>query len=49
MRFLEEFGLTCLHAMLAWSLLAPFIFVATFATIRPIIARLRDQHLIKPP
>src|SRR5690349_17464103 len=26
-RFVEEFGLTCLHAMLAWSISAPLMFV----------------------
>lgn len=43
-RFIEEFGLTCLHAMLAWSLSAPLIFVGTFSAVRPIIAGLRDQQ-----
>jgi uncharacterized protein (DUF2062 family) len=43
-RFVEEFGLTCLHAMLAWSLSAPFIFVGAFSAVRPIIASLRDQQ-----
>jgi len=47
-RFVEEFGLTCLHAMLAWSISAPFLFVGTFSAVRPIIARLRDKHLAKP-
>ena len=46
-RFVEEFGLTCLHAMLAWSLAAPLIFVVTFSVVRPLIAGLRDKHLIK--
>lgn len=46
-RFVEEFGLTCLHAMLAWSLSAPFIFVGTFSAVRPIIAGLRDQQRLK--
>lgn len=43
-RFVEEFGLTCLHAILAWSCFAPLIFLLTFQTIRPIIARLKDQQ-----
>jgi len=47
-RFVEEFGLTCMHAMLAWSITAPLIFVGTFSAVRPIIARLRDKHLAKP-
>ena len=46
-RFVEEFGLTCLHAMLAWSVSAPFIFVGTFSAVRPVIARLRDKHMVK--
>lgn len=46
-RFIEEFGLTCLHAMLAWSISAPFIFVATFSAVRPVIAKLRDRHLAR--
>jgi uncharacterized protein (DUF2062 family) len=48
-RFIEEFGLTCLHAMLAWSIAAPFIFVATFSAVRPVIANLRDKHLGPKP
>ena len=48
-RFIEEFGLTCLHALLAWSLSAPFIFVGTFSAVRPLIARLRDKHLRPSP
>ena len=47
-RFVEEFGLTCLHAVLAWSISAPLIFVGTFSAVRPVIARLRDKHLVKP-
>lgn len=46
-RFIEEFGITCLHAVLAWSLSAPLIFVGTFSFFRPIIAGLRDEHLAK--
>lgn len=46
-RFIEEFGLTCLHAMLAWSLSAPFLFVGTFQFVRPIIARLRGRNEVK--
>jgi hypothetical protein len=46
-RFVEEFGLTCLHAMLAWSISAPIIFVGTFSAVRPLIARLRDQQRMK--
>jgi uncharacterized protein (DUF2062 family) len=41
-RFIEEFGLTCLHAMLAWCLSAPLLFVGTFQIVRPIIGRLRE-------
>jgi len=48
-RFVEEFGLTCLHAVLAWSISAPLIFVGTFSAVRPVIARLRDKHLVKAP
>jgi uncharacterized protein (DUF2062 family) len=48
LRFIEEFGLTCLHAMLAWCLFAPVIFVATFQIMRPIIARLREKNEVKP-
>jgi len=48
-RFVEEFGLTCLHAMLAWSLSAPFIFVGTFSAVRPIIAGLKDQQRARNP
>ena len=48
-RFVEEFGLTCLHAVLAWSISAPLIFVGTFSAVRPVIARLRDKHLVKTP
>ncbi len=44
LRFVEEFGLTCLHAVLAWSLAAPFIFVGTFQATRPLIAKLRNRH-----
>ena len=47
-RFVEEFGLTCLHAILAWSVSAPLIFVGTFSVVRPLIAQLRDQHQAKP-
>ena len=47
-RFVEEFGLTCLHAVLAWTISAPFIFVGTFSAFRPVIARLRDKHLAHP-
>jgi uncharacterized protein (DUF2062 family) len=47
LRFIEEFGLTCLHAMLAWSLCAPLLFVGTFSTVRPIIARLRDKQRLQ--
>ena len=47
-RFVAEFGLTCLHAMLAWSVSAPLIFVGTFSVVRPLIAQLRDQHQAKP-
>jgi uncharacterized protein (DUF2062 family) len=47
-RFVEEFGLTCLHAMLAWSISAPLIFIGTFSAVRPVIAKLRDKHLARP-
>ena len=47
-RFVEEFGLTCLHAIVAWSVSAPLIFVGTFSVVRPLIAQLRDQHQAKP-
>ena len=47
-RFVEEFGLTCFHAMLAWCLFAPLIFVGTFLTVRPLIAQLRDSGRIEP-
>jgi uncharacterized protein (DUF2062 family) len=47
LRFIEEFGLTCLHAMLAWSISAPLLFVGTFVTVRPIIARLRDKQRLQ--
>ena len=43
-RFVEEFGLTCLHAVIAWSLAAPFIFFATFQTFRPLISRIRTRN-----
>ncbi len=48
LRFIEEFGLTCLHAMLAWCLSAPLIFVGTFQVVRPIITRLREKNEVKP-
>jgi len=48
LRFIEEFGLTCLHAMLAWCLSAPLIFVGTFQIVRPIITRLREKNEVKP-
>ncbi len=44
LRFIEEFGLTCMHAMLAWCLAAPFLFVGTFQVVRPIIARLGERN-----
>ncbi len=47
-RFIEEFGLTCLHAVLAWTLSAPFLFVGTFQVVRPIIAKLRDRNELRP-
>ncbi|MBP6703723.1 MAG: hypothetical protein KA385_09470, partial [Vicinamibacteria bacterium] len=47
-RFIEEFGLTCLHAMLAWCIAAPVIFVGTFQMIRPVIVRLRERNEVKP-
>lgn len=46
-RFIEEFGLTCLHAMLAWCISAPAIFVGTFQMVRPIIVRLRERNEVK--
>jgi len=46
-RFVEEFGLTCLHAVIAWSLSAPLIFVTVFQTFRPLIARMRQR--LPPP
>jgi uncharacterized protein (DUF2062 family) len=46
-RFVEEFGLTCLHAMLAWCITAPVIFVGTFQMVRPIIVRLRERNEAK--
>ncbi|MEO5762071.1 MAG: DUF2062 domain-containing protein [Vicinamibacteria bacterium] len=44
-KFIEEFGLTCLHAMLAWVLFAPAIFLGTFLSIRPLIVRLRRNQV----
>ena len=46
-RFIEEFGLTCLHAMLAWCIAAPLIFVGTFQMVRPIIVGLRERNEVK--
>lgn len=46
-RFIEEFGLTCLHAMLAWCISAPLIFVGTFQMVRPVIVRLRERNEVK--
>ncbi len=46
-RFVQEFGLTCLHAVLAWSLFAPLLFVGTFSVFRPMIARLRDRQRLQ--
>jgi len=48
-RFIEEFGLTCLHAMLAWCIAAPGIFVGTFQLVRPIIVRLRERNEVTSP
>jgi hypothetical protein len=48
-RFIEEFGLTCLHAMLAWCIAAPVIFVGTFQLVRPIIVRLRERNEVTSP
>ena len=46
-KFVEEFGLTCLHAMLAWSLVAPAIFLCTFLAARPVIVRLRKRQSVR--
>jgi len=46
-RFIEEFGLTCLHAVIAWSLSAPLIFVAVFQAVRPVVSRMRQR--LPPP
>ena len=48
-RFVEEFGLTCLHATLAWGLFAPAIFLGTIASIRPLINRLRRHRPYDDP
>ena len=48
LRFIEEFGLTCLHATLAWCLSAPLIFIGTFQVVRPIITRLREKNEVRP-
>jgi uncharacterized protein (DUF2062 family) len=46
-RFVEEFGLTCLHAILAWSISAPLIFIGTFSFFRPLIAKWRDRQRLQ--
>ena len=37
--FLREFGLTGLHAMLGWSLVAPVVLLAVFFSLRSILRR----------
>ena len=38
--FLREFGLTGLHGILGWSLVAPLLLGAAFFTLRPVLRRL---------
>ena len=40
MGFLREFGLSGLHGILAWSLLAPALLLAVFFGVRPLLRRL---------
>jgi len=41
--FLREFGLTGLHGILGWSLVAPVLLAAAFFALRPILRRLDAQ------
>ena len=38
--FLREFGLTGLHGILGWSLVAPVLLLAAFFSLRPLLRRL---------
>ena len=38
--FLREFGLTGLHGILGWSLVAPVLLLAVFFSLRPLLRRL---------
>ena len=38
--FLREFGLTGLHGILGWSLIAPLLLLAVFFSLRPLLRRL---------
>jgi hypothetical protein len=38
--FLREFGLTGLHGILGWSLIAPVLLLAAFFSLRPLLRRL---------
>jgi len=38
--FLREFGITGLHAILGWSLVAPVLLLAVFFSVRPLVRRL---------
>ena len=38
--FLREFGLTGLHGILGWSLVAPILLAAAFYALRPLLRRL---------
>ncbi len=38
--FLREFGLTGLHGILGWSVVAPLLLLASFLALRPLLGRL---------